>query len=337
MKPHLRVFIFQSFTTIGNSYVLHRRHWGKSNKGIACCAASVVGSVFPHMAAPHAVRRAEWGAVWALGATRNYCFLYVSCGWLLWLCACCSLACWSPIWTLQQLHFHPQLTPRIKQRQGWELSLCMQPLPAQTLGSSNHAIPKKVHKSLCSWQTGLVRGVTARRVLQSSALSTRSSIAGRNRVPAAECASHHLPDPSLSLWVTRQPLVRDLSSQQPVPSTRWCYLPTPQTKKLQCHVSTGLERTWQACGSNTLGSRQGERIAGRLRRGPEANLRLFIPASSLHHLGSTRLGLPGKQGVREPSCITKGSFGRRVKTCTSKGTRLLCMQVLRPVVSLHIV
>lgn len=103
--------------------------------------------------------------------------------------------------------------------------------------------PQKVRKSLCSWQTGLVRGVTARRVLQSSALSTRSSIAGRNRVSAAECASHHLPDPSLSLWVTRQPLVRDLSSQQPVPSTRWCYLPTPQTKKLQCHVSTGLERT----------------------------------------------------------------------------------------------
>lgn len=56
---------------------------------------------------------------------------------------------------------------------------------------------------------------------------------------------------------------------------------------MSLQASRGLDKP---CGSNTLGSRRGERIAGRLQRGPEANFRLFIPASSLHHLGSARQG-----------------------------------------------
>lgn len=80
-----------------------------------------------------------------------------------------------------------------------------------------------------------------------------------------------------------QPLLHCLSPQQFVPSTRQLYLPAAQRR-----VCTGLERTRQACGSNTLLGGGGE---GReLQRGPGANLSPFIPASSplLHHLGSTQ-------------------------------------------------
>lgn len=109
----------------------------------------------------------------------------------------------------------------------------------------------------------------------------------RAGAPAAGKVPHTIPIPHSSIPASApgraQPLLHCLSPQQFVPSTRQLYLPAAQHR-----VCTGLERTRQACGSNTLLGGGGE---GReLQRGPGANLSPFIPASSplLHHLGSTQ-------------------------------------------------
>lgn len=83
-----------------------------------------------------------------------------------------------------------------------------------------------------------------------------------------------------------EPLLHYLSSQQFVPSTRQLYLPAA----MFVQASRGLDKpAVQTCCCCCWRWCRGERIAGWLQRGPEANLSPFIPASSplLHHLGST--------------------------------------------------
>lgn len=109
----------------------------------------------------------------------------------------------------------------------------------------------------------------------------------RAGAPAAGKVPHTIPIPHSSI-----PASAPGESTAPVAlpvSTAVCsqhqqlYLPAAQRR-----VCTGLKRTRQACGSNTLLGGGGE---GReLQRGPGANLSPFIPAFSplLHHLGSTQ-------------------------------------------------
>lgn len=130
--------------------------------------------------------------------------------------------------------------------------------------------------------------------------------------------------------------MRDLSSQQPVPSTRWCYLPTPQTKELHCHVSTGLERTRQALWFKHAWQQARGEDCWAIAKRPGGKLQTsFLPPRC------TTLAPHGKAARKTRSVGAElhhqGLLWQKGENLHKRGTRLLCMQVLRPVVSLHVV